>query len=222
MAIQIQGNMGVIVDVDGTTYRAVKIVVRPADYGLLGQYRISMQSGTMAAGFSAFSAAFQARWIATPQLAVIWGVSIDGLAVSTTAFAAGRGFIGVQIVRGWTVDGSGGTLAVLTGNQQSLRSSMPPSLMGSIRIASTTGLGNGTATTDPQGEGATVFAVAAVTSTNFIGQYALYGNTSLEDGGNTAPIVLAQNEGINIEPSVPATGTWRFGVTMLWSEVNAY
>ena len=70
MAIQIQGNCGDVADVDGTTYRALKITMRPTDYGMLGQYRLSMQSGTMAAGLAAFAQIFQARWTDTPEIAV--------------------------------------------------------------------------------------------------------------------------------------------------------
>jgi hypothetical protein len=45
---------------------------------------------------------------------------------------------------------------------------------------------------------------------------------SLESGGNPAPMVLAQNEGVVIRATVPATGTWGHGVTMAWSEVATY
>jgi hypothetical protein len=227
MAIQIQGNCGDIVDVDGTTYRAVKITLRPTDYGTLGQYRISMQSGTMAAGLAAFSQIFQMRWTDTPELALIWGVSIDGLSGGTSSFTAGTGYIGLQIVRSWTVDGSGGTPAVLTGNNQSLRSSMGPSLFGmngtgAIRIASTAALTGGTSTPDTQGIGQSYFSVGTVASANYLPQYCLYGSNSLEEGGNPAPVVIAQNEGINLVAALPASGTWKFGVSVSWSEVTDY
>ena len=227
MAIQIQGNCGDVANVDGTTYRALKITMRPTDYGMLGQYRLSMQSGTMAAGLAAFVPIFQARWTDTPEIAVVWGVSIDGLAGGTASFAAGIGYIGLQIVRSWTVDGSGGTAAVLTGNNQSLRSSMGPSLFGAhgtgvIRIATTAALTAGTATPDVQGVGQAYFAVGTAASANYLPQYCMYGSNSLEEGGNPAPIVLLQNEGVNLVASVPASGTWKFGVSMAWSELTSY
>ena len=222
MAIQIQGSMGSIAEVDGTTYRALRITIRPTDYGLLGQYRISLQTGTIAAGFAAFGSFFYARWTATPQLAVIWGASLDGVVGGAVAFAAGRGYHGLQILRAWTVDGTGGTLVVLTGNSQKLRSTMSSSLMGTIRIATTVPLTLGTNVADAQGVGQLFYAIGTTASVTYWGQVPLYGSQTLEDGGNPAPIVLAQNEGIQISAAMPATGTWSAGVTMSWSEVNAY
>jgi hypothetical protein len=227
MAIQIQGACGDIIEVDGTTYRTVKVTLRPVDYGTLGQYRISMQSGTIAAGMAAFAPIFQARWTDTPEIALVWGLSIDGLSGGTAAFTAGIGYIGMQIVRAWTVDGSGGTPATLTGNNQALRSSMSPSLFGAhgtgaIRIANTAALSAGTATTDTQGVGQVYFAVGTAASVNYLSQYCMYGSSAMEEGGNPAPIVLFQNEGVNLVASVPATGTWKFGVSLDWSEVRSY
>jgi hypothetical protein len=222
MAIQVQGNGGVILEVDGTTYRAVRVSIRPADYGLLGQYRIAMHSGTMAAGLGGFSQIFQARWTSTPQLALIWGVNLAGMAGTATAFAAGTAYVGLILPRSWTVDGSGGSPAVLTGNNQMLRTSMGSTLMGSIRIATTAALGVGTSTIDTQGFGQIFIAVSTAASQNFLGQVGLYGSSSMEDGGNVAPIVLSQNEGIALVAAVPGTGTWGFSAAMSWSEVNSY
>jgi hypothetical protein len=227
MAIQIQGACGDIIDVDGTTYRAVKVTLRPTDYGTLGQYRLSMQSGTMAAGLAAFAQIFQARWTDTPEIALIWGLSIDGMSGGTASFTAGIGYFGMQIVRGWTVDGSGGTPATLTGNNQALRSSMQPSLFGAhgtgvIRVASTAALAAGTSTVDTQGVGQVYIAVGTVASANYLPQYCMYGSAALEEGGNPAPIVLSQNEGVSLVASLPASGTWKFGVSLSWSEVRSY
>jgi hypothetical protein len=36
------------------------------------------------------------------------------------------------------------------------------------------------------------------------------------------PLILAQNEGIVIQATVPATGTWQFGVKIDWTEITAY
>lgn len=222
MAIQVQGNAGAIADVDGTTYRAVRITMRPPDYGVLGQYRISMQTGLIAAGFAGFGTFYYARWTATPQLGVIWGVSIDGLVGGSVGFAVDYAYVGFIEQRNWTVDGSGGTLAVLTGNSQKLRSTMPSSLMGTIRMATTVPLTNGTGIQDAEGFGQFYFPMGATPFTNYIGQLGLYGSLCLEDGGNPAPIVLAQNEGIQVTARVPVTGTWSAGVTMSWSELNTY
>jgi len=40
--------------------------------------------------------------------------------------------------------------------------------------------------------------------------------------GGESPLVFAQNEGFVVRATVPATGTWQFGVTVAWTEVTAY
>jgi hypothetical protein len=35
-------------------------------------------------------------------------------------------------------------------------------------------------------------------------------------------LLLAQNEGFVVRATVPATGTWQFGVTVVWTEVASY
>ena len=220
MAIQIQGNSGVVAEVDGTTYRALRVTVRPVDYGVLGSYRISVITGTMAAGLAAASEMFQARWTDATRLALIWGFTIDGMAGSATAFAAGFAAINFTIARSWSADGSGGNAATLTGNNQKLRTSMGTTLMGAIRSSSTGALTAGTKTLDAQPEGQITFSIGTVISTIYMGQVQLYGN--MESGGNPAPIVLAQNEGVVARATVPGTGTWQAGFSMAWSEVATY
>jgi hypothetical protein len=222
MAIQIQGNGGTIAEVDGATYRALRVTVRPVDYGALGQYRIALLSGTMAAGLGAAAEVFQARWTQNPNLALVWGLSIDGMSGSATAFAAGFASISLTIARAWTVDGGGGSAATLTGNNQKLRTSMATTSMSAVRISTTAALTAGTKTLDAQAEGQISFCMNTTISVNYMSTIGLYGSLSLEDGGNPAPIVLAQNEGVVVRATVPATGTWQFGVSMAWSEVASY
>lgn len=224
MAIQIQGIGGVVTECDGPTYRALRVTLRPLDYGALGQYRcVAWTSGApIPAGVAANTDIYQLRWVSTPQLAIIWGISIDGW-FSTTGFTPGFANLTLTVARNWTVDGSGGFPAVLTGNNQKLRTSMGTSLMGAIRIVSgATPLTNGTRTLDAQPIGQISWVVTAAANAQFLGQVTLYGAPSLEDGGNPAPVVLAQNEGLIGRITVPATGTWNFGMTVAWSEVAAY
>jgi hypothetical protein len=222
MAIQIQGNGGTVAEVDGTTFRALRVTLRPVDYGALGQYRLCMISGTMAAGLAAASDIYQARWTAASNLALIWGVQIDGMGGSSTAFAAGFASFRLFFSRSWSADGSGGNSATLTGNNNKLRTSMATTSMNAIRAASTGALTAGTKTNDSQPLGQLTYAIGTAASVNYLPQQSLYGSSSLEDGGNPAPIVLATNEGITVQATVPATGTWQFGITMAWSEVASF
>ena len=221
MAIQIQGNGNVVAEVDGPAYRALRVTMRPIDYGALGQYRASTITNTMAAGLGAASEIWQARWTQASNLAVIWGVGVDGLSGSTTAFAAGFAQINLTIARSWTVDGTLGVNLNLTGNNAKLRTSMATCSMA-IRFSQTAALGAGTKTLDAQPVGQLSFAMNTAASVNYMNMIGLYGPIALEDGGNPSPIVLAQNEGLVIRATVPATGTWQAGFSMAWSEVASY
>lgn len=222
MAIQIQGNSGVVAEVDGTVYRALRVTLRPVDYGALGSYRLSMISGTMAAGLAAASDVFQARWTDASNLALIWGVQVDGMGGSATVFTAGFANFKLFFSRSWSVDGSGGNSATITGNNNKLRTAMATTSMSAIRASATAALTAGTKTNDSQPMGQITYAIGTTASVNYLSQVGLYGSNSLEDGGNPAPLVLAQNEGVTVQATVPATGTWQFGVTMSWSEVTSY
>lgn len=218
MAIQLQGNGGTVAEVDGTNYRAMRTTLRPLDYGVLGSYRMSLLSGTMAAGLAANSEVFQFRWSDASRLCVVTSVIWDGLSGSATAFAAGFGKVDMLIARSWTADGSGGSAATITGNNQKQRTSMGTTLLGSARIASTAALTAGTKTLDTQGVGQYSAAFGTATSTQWIPQLDLYH----ADPGGESPLILAQNEGFVVRASVPATGTWQFGVTVCWTELTAY
>lgn len=219
MAIQIQGNGGTVAEVDGTTFRALRVTLRPTDFGSLGEYQISLLSGTMAAGLTANSEILQARWTDATRLCVIKKLILDGMAGSATAFTAGFAKIDAMIARSWTADGSGGTAATITGNNNKLRTSHGTTLFGAIRAASTGALTAGTKTLDTQAFGQVAFSIGTGVSVIYAGRTALFGDVA---EGTSHPIILAQNEGIVSRASVPATGTWQFGLTLGWSEVTAF
>jgi hypothetical protein len=218
MAIQLQGNSGTVAEVDGTAYRAMRATLRPIDPGALGAYRISQLSGTMAAGLAANSEVFQFRWSDATRLCVVTSVIWDGLSGSATAFAAGFGKVDMLVARSWTADGSGGSAATITGNNAKQRTSMGATLLGASRIASTAALGAGTKTLDTQAVGQYSAAFGTGTSVQWVPQFDLFH----ADPGGESPLVFAQNEGFVVRATVPATGTWQFGVTVAWTEVTAY
>jgi hypothetical protein len=218
MAIQIQGNGGTVAEVDGTNFRAMRGTLRPIDYGALGSYRMSLLSGTMAAGLAANSEVVQFRWSDATRLCVVTSIIFDGLSGSATAFAAGFGKVDLMTARSWTVDGSGGNAATLTGNNCKQRATMGTTLLGSARIASTAALTAGTKTLDSQALGQYSATFGTGTSTQWIPQFDLF---HIDPGGEH-PMVLAQNEGFVLRATVPATGTWQFGMTVCWTEVASY
>jgi len=218
MAIQVQGFDGTVAAVDGTNYRSMRTTLRPLDYGALGSYRLSLLSGTMAAGLAANSEVFQFRWSDATRICVVTSIIWDGLSGSATSFAAGFGKVDVLAARSWTADGSGGTPATLTGNNQKQRTSMGTTLLGAARISSTAALTAGTKTLDAQAIAQYSATFGTTTSTQWMPMVDLFH----ADPGSESPLVLAQNEGFVIRATVPATGTWQFGCTVTWTELTAY
>lgn len=219
MAIQLQGNSGTVADVDGTNYRALRATLRPMDYGALGSYRLSLLSGTMAAGLAANSEVFQFRWSDASRFCVVTSVLWDGLSGSATAFTAGFGKVDMMIARSWTADGSGGSAATISGNNQKMRTGpMGASLLGAARISSTAALTAGTKSLDTQAIAQYSAAIGTATSTQWMPQFDLFH----VDPGGESPLILSQNEGFVVRATVPATGTWQFGVTVCWTELTAY
>jgi hypothetical protein len=218
MPFQLQGSGGVVADVPGTGFRALKVQQMPVEYGSLGIYRLSMLSGTMAAGLGANSEIFQFRWTDATRFALVRKVILDGVSGSATAFTAGFGKVDMLVARSFTAAGSGGNPATITGNNNKLRTSMGTTLLGELRCASTTNLGTGTKTLDSQAVGQISLTFGTVASIQYTNPVVLFG----EDIGPEHPVLLAQNEGFVVRATVPATGTWQFGITVAWAEVTAY
>src|SRR3990170_2072835 len=101
MPIQFQGNGGVVAEVDGTTFRAIRVTNRPVNYGSLGYYRIGALSGTMAAALAAGSDIFQWRWTDATNLGLLYKVAISASANVAATAAAITGFL-LTAARNWT------------------------------------------------------------------------------------------------------------------------
>lgn len=227
MAIQIQGNGGTVAEVDGTTFRALRVTARPLDYGSLGFYRLGMQSGTMAASLAANAELFQFRWPDATNLALISHVEISAGA-NVAATAAALLSINMAVARSWSVAGSGGTRAVLTGNINKLRTSMGTSLVNDAGISTTAGLTAGTKTIDHATSNLSTVSFSVMTgaitvavSGTILPPVTLYGGM---DRSNM-PLILAQNEGFIIRNGTvawPAGMTWSFSANTMWAEAAAY
>lgn len=227
MSIQIQGNGGVVAEVDGTTFRALRITTRPINYGSLGVYRLGMTTGTMAAGLANDAEIFQWRWPDATNLGIVYKVtiSVGQQLASTGALALG---FNMAIARSWSAAGSGGLRAVLTGNICKLRTSMGTSLVNDAGISTTGALTAGTKTIDhaTSNIGAVSFGVGtgAITVTTTMN---LLPDTDLFNAldGSAHPIVFVQNEGFiirNKPVSWPATVTWCASVNATWAEAAAF
>ena len=224
MSIQIQGNGGVVVEADGTNFRAMRTSARPIDHGALGSYSVGLITGVIAAALGANSEIFQFRWADATRLCVIRRIRF-GASVSTTMFAAGGPMqIGLSRATGWTVAGSGGSRITMSTHGRR-RTNMGASLVAAndIGIATTGALTAGTKTNDGQ---SVTQMVAACPITGSLNGSIVPPGTALweaEVGDSDHPLVLAQNEGFIITSiAVPATGTWQASVNVDWAEVTAY
>lgn len=217
MAIQIQGNGGLVAEVDGTTWRALRVTTRPPEFGALGCYGKALTSGTMAAGLAAAAAVYSFRWGDATRLCLVTQVRVG--AGSIVAFAAG--FVGFVLKHGraFTASHTGGTAGTLTGNNSKLRTSMGTMLLTDVRIASTAVLGGGTVTLDTDGITALTGSIGVTAGVPLIDPGSVLFNT---EGQSEYPLVFAQNEGFVIQATVPATGTWTFSVDTKWYEVASY
>jgi hypothetical protein len=127
--------------------------------------------------------------------------------------------------------GSGGTAATLTGDNSKLRTSMGTMLANDIRGASTVTLGTGAAIMDTNLIGLASWAIGTVANVIYV-QNAI----SLFDAAHLGHPVIFQGsargragtlnefngEGLVARASVPATGTWQFGMRIVWSEVAEF
>jgi hypothetical protein len=192
-------------------------------------YSVSAVTGAVAAGAGANSEVFQFRWTSTTKLALICEIAVSGMR-ATTAFAAGAIDIKATVARAWTVDGAGGvdvkggTGDSHVANNLQLRTNMPDSAAGSIRIATTAALTAGTKTLDTEdiGQIITHSSGGTAAATPIIGNIYLPTTELFQAnlGAGLYPLTLATSEGFVIRVTTPATGVWNLGVTVRWSEME--
>lgn len=235
----IKGNVsGAKWEVD-TASLAGRIQTRAIDVGALGAYRVSANTGTMAAGLAAAAEVFQFRWGDATRTCVVTKVALLATHVAT-AFTAGAFTFDMIKSTAFTVNGTGGTALVPFGVAKTgaLRTTFGATLVTDMRIATTAALTAGTKTLDtgpmaqakgwipPTGINYLIFpamsglltAAPAVTGTAAMGAVpADLFKPDLADG--EWPLALVQNEGFSIRATVPATGTWALTVELSWLEL---
>jgi hypothetical protein len=224
MALQLQGVGGVVAEVDGTTFRAVRTTPRPLEYGAFGAFVFGGITGILPAALGANSEIFQFRWADATRLAVIRKIRIAA-SVTTTMFAAGVP-VQIDLVKSitWSAPGTGGT-GITMAALLKRRTSMANSLMaaGDMRIATTAALGAGTKVLETLSLSTLLSGgpiTASLNGTIFAPGTLLW---QAEVGDGEHPLVLAQNEGFSIRSvAVPATGTWMAAINVDWTEVSAY
>lgn len=222
MAIIEGGTTGTLAEVGGeAAFKGLHVTPKP-DVAA-GHFTWGRTTGILPAALGANSEIVQFRNSHATILALIRRIRIAA-SVTTTMFAAGVPVeISLNKATGWSAPGTGGT-GITFGTFGKKRSSLASSAMaaGDVRIAATAALGAGTkaAETEPL---ATFVAAGPITG-SLNGQIIPFGTVLWEClAPGDYPLILAQNEGFSIfSVAVPATGTWRFAVSIDWSELTTY
>lgn len=219
MAIQIQGNGGVVAEVDGSTFRAQRVTVKPNEYGAFGHFQLSTLVPLLASQ-TVNGTLFSFRWGDATRLCIpayIRLECIQTVAATATIMPA----FDVVVARGWTVSDSTGTAITLTGNNMKKRTNMGTTLVTDIRKSSATGgLTAGTRTLDSEAI-LQMPTVQTITTTNTTTYRKETDFTNAADH----PLVFAQNEGFIIRgPSVGfgVAGTASLFVEVTWLETLSY
>lgn len=234
MGIQIQGNGGTIMEVDGTNFRAARTVNRPIDHSTFGHYRLHVSSGTLAAALAAGTGTaghvFAFRWSDATRLAVITKLKCRFLPLTpfTAATLTDHTSFDAFILRTYSASHTGGTGLTPTGNNAKMRTNMASSLVGDVRIATTGALTAGTHTFDafPFAQsirkGNRVNPAAATEEVVMPTADGMEMDFDMSSGDH--PIVFAQNEGLVIRNRTvwPAAGTGILSVMIGWAEVAAF
>ena len=214
---------GVEAQVD-PSHRALRVSLRPSEVGVLGSYSQAFASGIMAAGLAAGAPIFAMRWSSATAIALVRRVRLTA-DTDATAFAQGSTLFDLIKATGFTVQDTGGAAISLAGKSGARSSRYPASQIqiaasatGNFAVANTATLTAGTRTLDSNPLGTIVGGAGANPAISLLGTTPGY----LIDPTEAArqPLELWNNEGFVIRATVPATGTWKFGVEVDWDEVD--
>jgi hypothetical protein len=187
-------------------------------------YSLGIKSGTMAAGLAGAAPIIAIRWSTVGTVCVIRSLRLS--AGSLVGFTAGFAAFDLITARAWSAADTGGNAVAWTVTGQGKRmAGFPDSAFataGEIRYSDTATLSAGTRTLDTNPMG-----VIATSVVNTAGAPIISPNTELVPDGRNQPIVLnaasaAASTGLVIRATVPATGTWQYGLTIDWEEMESY
>lgn len=224
MAVNIQGAGGTKLEVEASR-AAARVSASPGE--CLGEYRISVVTGTIAAALAASAHLFQFKWTDANKLALITKLRARFLALTpfTAATLTDHTSLDAFMVRAFA-SGGGGTTLTLTGNNAKLRTSMATSL-ATISVA-TTGALTAATTLDVQPFAQSIRKGNRVNPAAATEEVVMPSNDALEfyptiDGGEF-PLVLAANEGLAVRNRTvwPAAGTGIYLFELNWKEVASY
>ena len=195
-----------------TTFKALRTTLRPQEN--LSWNSIGAQSGSIT-GIAANGAVFSLRNIGTNNLIIRRvGCGVFIFTAFTTAQVVDFSLI---VARSFTASDTGGTAIALTGNNCKHRTSLATVTNIDCRIATTAALTAGTKTLDTNTIGQT-----GGWSTGTANVIAPTLNNLFQHDPSDYPLVLATNEGINIQvlTAMGAAGVGRFYANIEFAEVT--
>ena len=204
-----------------TTHKAARVTSRPSE--ALGHYHLAVPTGLLtSASVAANAPLFSMRYApGTGTVAVITKIRV-GFAQTVGWTAAAAHEFGAFVARSWTVNDSGGTQVVVTGNANKARTTMDPTGMTDVRVAATTTFTAGTRTLDTNAMGLAVVPTSQVAVASAV--YPFMQEVIFDNNTSDHPIVLQNNEGIVINniTAFPAAGTAKMIFNIEWFEASAY
>lgn len=224
MAIPVIGGASnTVADVAPDT-QAIKTAQYPFDFvvgGTVGgSYQITSKSGVMAAGLAANSPIYSFRNANATALILLRRIKLTAW-TTTTGFAAGVATFDLLRATSWTAADTGGVTDTITTTNGKLRTSTMNSItvLSEIRHSSTAALAAGTRTLDAQALDSINVNASTVANTVFVlaPPYLLSRKPPEE-----YPLILGPSEGVVVQATVPATGTWSWALTAEWDETLTY
>jgi hypothetical protein len=198
--------------------RSLRAVLRPVDWTSGGAFAIASATGTMAAGLAAASPIWSTRYNPTAPAGMLLLVRrIELSAATLTGFTVGLATFNLFIARSFTASDTGGAALTLTSPANKQRTTMNATQIVDFRTSSTATLTAGTRTLDGNPVGTIELSLPSTANVQMISP-----NTTIWDvRPGEQPIVLAANEGLVLQATVPATGTWTLGLNFKGEEILA-
>jgi hypothetical protein len=214
MAIQLLGADGASIAEVGATHKAQRVSLRPTE--AIAWHSIGAISGALTAA-AAGGAVFSLRNLSS-NLLLIRRVGVGF--ITTTAFTTPQMVqYGLMVARNFTVSDSGGTAISLISNNTKYRTTLALPTSIDCRIATTAALTAGTKTLDTN-----TLAVQGGFSGAVGVTLAPAQDNLLQHTPGDYPLVLGQNEGINIQNLLlmGAAGVGSFFVNLEFAEVASF
>lgn len=216
MGIPIQGSpSGTVAEVAANTL-AMRVSERPMNIGAFGSYSVGVNNGTtvMTAGLAAAAPIFAFRGAAAAGPNCLVRRILFSAWTGTTGFAVTPCFFNLFVARAFTASDTGGSAVTMTTNNAKRRTSFATSAVQDIRFSATGTLSAGTRTLDAAALSSVTGTASATASTVLVPPTDL-----LRYGPEAWPLIIAPQEGFEIQATVPATGVWNYSVNVDWDEV---